>query len=323
MQGLLAWLNRRIRGDGRTGSTHERNSPDLAVIISEYNRGWVLETICRQIEAHWPASVEFVWTRRNRKITAPIPKARVYWFSHFQLLCTALNQNPDIRHGQLMVWYTHPSKPEISKEKLVDALNVCHAVIFACRLHRNAMVEAGVRPDICHVVLGGAERKYVGFASAYYERKNPELMEALIRSMPEEDFLLVGPKADSMETTERMWTRYSGFEQLAALPNFTYVEAEYRDYPKYYNQMKVFLSLSRLEGGPISLIEAMMCGCYVIATDTGFARDIFERSECGKCISTEVNLEQLHREIRARRPIEKPQQITWRHFAGQMYALSL
>jgi glycosyltransferase involved in cell wall biosynthesis len=308
---------------------------DLAVIISEYNRGWVLETICRQIEKHWPAAVEFVWTKRNRKITAAIPKARAYWFSHFQLLCTALDQHPHIRQAKLMVWYTHPSKPEITTTELVAALNKCHGVIFACDMHRQAMIQAGVRKGICHVVLGGADpeifypqahaqREFIGMASAYYQRKNPQLIEAVVRSMPEEQFLLVGPKPDSMGKKDRMWTNYPGFQQLTALPNFHYVESDYADYPQHYNRMKIFLSLSTLEGGPISLIEALLCGCQLIATDTGFAADVIQDATVGAVLPVNASPDEVCASIKSlskhRPPINAL--YTWENFTKRIFALS-
>tara|TARA_S200000501_G_C20598178_1_gene644676 strand:- start:506 stop:793 length:288 start_codon:yes stop_codon:yes gene_type:complete len=38
--------------------------------------------------------------------------------------------------------------------------------------------------------------------------------------------------------------------------------------------MKVFLSLSFLEGGPIPLLEAMMSNCFPVITDVGFCSDV-------------------------------------------------
>jgi glycosyltransferase involved in cell wall biosynthesis len=36
------------------------------------------------------------------------------------------------------------------------------------------------------------------------------------------------------------------------------------------------MSLSSLEGGPLPVIEALMSGCSVVATNTGFAQDLAE-----------------------------------------------
>lgn len=316
----------------------EQSAPalDIAFIISEYNRGWVLETICRQIARNWPETAEFVWTKKNRKITAPIPSARVYWFSHFQLLITALEQNPEVRQGRLMVWFTHPSKPEITEAQLVEALNQCHAVIFTCSIHHDDMVAKGVRPEIAHVVLGAADpevfhvrdtgpRDRIGFVSAYYERKNPELIEAIVRGMPEETFLLVGPQADSMGRTERMWANYPHFDRMRALPNLEYVEADYADYPQYYNRMKVYASLSSLEGGPISLIEALMSGCVPVITDTGFARDVLAEIGKGELVPVDSPAETVIQAIRRAEQLTMDSDLSgyrWHDFTQRLHQIS-
>ena len=38
--------------------------------------------------------------------------------------------------------------------------------------------------------------------------------------------------------------------------------------------MKIFVSLSVHEGGPLPILESMCCGAYPIVTNTGFAFDV-------------------------------------------------
>ncbi len=61
--------------------------------------------------------------------------------------------------------------------------------------------------------------------------------------------------------------------------NFEYLSIPYADYPAAYARMDVFLSISALEGGPIPLIEAMMCNLMPVVSDTGFAPDIIRHGE--------------------------------------------
>lgn len=274
---------------------------DLCFVISEYNRGWVLETICKRVETYYPGSTDWSWTRKNRSFTGEIANARRYWFSHFQLLLTCLKQFPWLKERELYVWYTHPSKDEIPLCDLVEALNYCHRVIFTCSLHRDEMLRYGVRPEIAEVVLGGADPELfkghtrgqgkVGFCSAYYPRKSPEIIMELVQRMPHCEFLLVGPQPDGMRTTERMWTNYPKFSELFALPNLEYVEAPYSDYPKYYAQMDVFVMPSRLEGGPIPLLEAMMCNVVPVSSRTGFAPDLIDDGQNGFLFNVEEPVE--------------------------------
>ncbi|MCC5835346.1 MAG: glycosyltransferase [Opitutales bacterium] len=274
-------------------SSRQAESPeiDLCFMISEYNRGWVLETICKEIERYWKGSTAWAWTRKNSSFTAKVPSARRYWFSHFQLLITCLKQFPWMRERDLMVWYTHPSKEEIPMQMVVDALNACKAVIFTCSINRDYMVSLGVRQEISHVVLGGADplqyrarergKGKVGFCSAYYPRKSPDLMLELIKAMPHREFLLLAPLSDGMETKERLWQSYERFDELQSLPNLEYVEAEYSEYADFYQRMDEFVMLSQLEGGPIPLLEAMMCNAVPVSNRTGFAPDLIEHGHNG------------------------------------------
>ncbi|MBW4441671.1 MAG: glycosyltransferase [Plectolyngbya sp. WJT66-NPBG17] len=65
-------------------------------------------------------------------------------------------------------------------------------------------------------------------------------------------------------------------------------EAAYQDYPLYYAQMDVFVSASKLGGGPIPLIEAMMCNVFPVASDTRFSTDIIRHGENGFIFDVEA-----------------------------------
>ena len=55
-------------------------------------------------------------------------------------------------------------------------------------------------------------------------------------------------------------------------------------------KFKVFLSLSNLEGGPIPLLDALSCGMYGVATDTGFARDVIKPDINGSVVKLPVDI---------------------------------
>lgn len=308
LESTPAWPPVFTNGQGVVASERRKRAKqegesELCFVISEYNRGWVLETICKRVESHYPGSTCWAWTRKNRSFTGDMPDSKRYWFSHFQLLLTCLKQFPWMKERELYVWYTHPSKEEIPLCDLVDALNLCHRVIFTCSLHRDEMLRYGVRPEVAKVVLGGAEPDRfrghvrgggkVGFCSAYYPRKSPEIILELVRRMPHREFLLIGPQADGMRTKERMWTNYPRFAELCGMPNLQYVEAAYSDYPKYYAQMDVFVMPSRLEGGPIPLLEAMMCNAVPVSSRTGFAPDLIEDEKNGFLFNVEEPVEAI------------------------------
>ena len=67
--------------------------------------------------------------------------------------------------------------------------------------------------------------------------------------------------------------------------NLILLSAKYKDYPYIYNLMRVFVSLSIHEGGPLPLLESMCCGCFPIVTNTGFAFDVTNTFQSCEMIS--------------------------------------
>ena len=78
----------------------------------------------------------------------------------------------------------------------------------------------------------------------------------------------------------------------------------------------LFLSLSKLEGGPIPLIESMRMGVIPVATDTGFARDIIAHGRNGVVIPNPPTAAQVHQAILVAidltdSPQDSVQHLTW------------
>jgi glycosyltransferase involved in cell wall biosynthesis len=174
----------------------------------------------------------------------------------------------------------------------------------------------GADPDLFTTHARG--KGVVGMCSGYQERKQPELMHRIIAAMPHRQFILLG----------RWWQRYARFEELCRLPNFQYWERPYSDYPKFYSSIDVFVSPSRLEGGPVPLLEAMMSNCVPVASRTGFAPDLIRHGENGFLFETDVPTSHVAALIDAafditadvRRTVED---YTWERTAGEVRQLLL
>ena len=259
---------------------------DLVLVVSERNRGWILETICREIARHHPGRTVIHYGVRA------LPKARTYFFSHYSLLDASIRRNPLLRLGCTFAFFTHPSHEAAASKRVARRLGQASAVISMSSTHAQALLAHGVPGDKVHVVVPGTDAELflpherhgagvVGLCSAYYPRKNPERIAALVRAMPERRFLLVG----------RGWPDWPGFSGLRAEPNFTYVEPEYKDYPRYYGAMDVFVSPSRLEGGPIPLLEAMMANVVPVCSRTGFGPDLIDHGINGFLFDVDSSVE--------------------------------
>lgn len=54
---------------------------------------------------------------------------------------------------------------------------------------------------------------------------------------------------------------------------------EHKDMPEYYNNIDVYVCVSRTEGHPDPVIEAMACGVPIISTDVGIVREMLGKKQ--------------------------------------------
>jgi glycosyltransferase involved in cell wall biosynthesis len=247
---------------------------DLCLVVPEDSRGWILEAVCNEIKNHFEGN-SVIATNLNH-----LPRARAYFFSHYHFYITALRKNPYLWDAPSVAWFTHPKDQDLCTPELHYALSK-PKIVTMCSMWRELLEKNGYKASQLSTVIGGADPEFflghhrgsgkVGLCSAYYERKSPERIYELIASRPQTEFILRG----------RGWKSSPLFEKLQRLPNFVYNEGGYEDYPAFYRQLDVFVSLSELEGGPIPILEAMMSNVVPVATKTGFAPDVIRHGENG------------------------------------------
>lgn len=253
---------------------------DVVFVTAPLNaKGWILDAICREIASRLPGAVVRLCSAGTK-----LPPSSRYFFSHYMYYIEALSLLSPAYRGQSFIFATHlePSKHGIDNAMLGKLLNGSDGVICMNRALSKELGRLGVAAHKLGVEVGAADpRQYqphvrspdgkVGFCSAFYERKSPDLVLDIVRRMPDRQFILLG----------RGWQKYSRFSELTSRNNFEYVETDYTNYPRYYAQMSVFVSAADLEGGPIPLLEAMMSNAVPVASRTGFAPDIIKHGRNG------------------------------------------
>lgn len=296
---------------------------DWAFVVHEKARGWILDAICREIGSRQPAS----WQMCYYPDTPPV--ARNLFFSHYALFEAFIADQPDlVENAKLFVWYTHPREENpLAVAKLLLAFDKVTKVIFACESNRQLWIERGLPEDKTAVVLGAADPQLfefhergsgvVGLSSAFYERKNPDALLRVIQLLPHRQFVLVG----------RNWNQYALFEEMKALPNFTYLTASYPDYPAIYATFDVFLSMSNLEGGPIPLVEAMMGNAVPVASRTGFAPDLIHHGENGFLFDLDAPASEIARLIESAFDLpgdirQSVEELSWDNFSAAVVNLA-
>ena len=112
------------------------------------------------------------------------------------------------------------------------------------------------------------EHSAVGFCGRYWDkhtyirRKNYQKVKDVALSLANSGIpvIVLGPNWDQLFDRNHQ--------------NILLLNTRYANYPPIYNLMKIFVSLSIHEGGPLPVLESMCCGAYPIVTNTGFAFDV-------------------------------------------------
>lgn len=289
---------------------------DLVFIVLEHGKGWILEAICKEIASYFPGRYCFHFLPYN------LPPSNAYFFAHYSFFAVCLQLNPSLRHSQSLVWYTHP-KGMMSDEELIRVLSQSTKVVSACSMHARLLVKCGLSAEKVTSVLGAADPDLfqphhrsngaIGFCTAYYQRKEPQRVLDIIRQLSHRKFILIG----------KNWHRYEKFSEMIALPNFLYFEIPYTDYPNYYKQMDVFVSPSRLEGGPIPLVETMMCNVFPVASNTGFAPDLITHGNNGFLFDVDAPIETICEFIEQAFEIKTDVRKTVEHLSWENFSMQI
>lgn len=104
--------------------------------------------------------------------------------------------------------------------------------------------------------------KLKSLGSHYWLRKSSILLHDLIAKLSSENYkiLIMGENWD--------------LSLLKANNKIHIVNPIYKEKPALLNDCKFFLNLSLIEGGPVTLLEALACGCMSISKDNGFSNQV-------------------------------------------------
>jgi len=258
---------------------------DHVFVIQTSNYRWILGHWVRQISRRLPGSSMIWWipisfTRSSifneilKKF--PLPKSRAYFFTQPTLFENYYRNMPKRLDGKSVVLYTHNDNSLGDDLHQVQVLSKCNKVHFMCSLDRDRLVNSGLAASKSRTILGAVdtncfkildlERKKnsILLSSKFGPRKGGDVLHELVKGMPDWTFTIFGTG----------WEEYIQNNGLDGHSNFSYILWDESARNRLMSTHSIFLSLSKLEGGPIPLIEALNCGMFAISTDTGFARDL-------------------------------------------------
>lgn len=237
---------------------------DLTLVIPPQNRGWILDKMAKVIGKAAEKKGMLVHYAYRYDL---IPPSKYAYCMHFSIVKCVAALNKQIE--KIGFHYTHKSS---TFDASVDSMKKCNAIVVSNERGYFDLVEAGIDETIIHTIPECAdidkfrphERTGTGailISAAYYPRKNPDLIMAIAKAMPERQFKILG----------KNWEHYPKYPELVSLDNMTILQnVPYEDYPEIYSSCDVFLSCSTLEGGgPVPLVEAMSANLVPVASNTG------------------------------------------------------
>lgn len=259
------------------------------VHISNWHTNWILAAIFResaQANGIRPAWRVYQTGRKDLinpkvvkgKITNLIGALNVY--AHQETYFSIFKKNPSqITSNRNRVYFTHFNEGQSLSQENIHSLMHCEKILVQNDGMKLYLESVGVEKQKIVKIPGAVDRtvyfpgleppdrEYVLFSGDFKYRKNPELVAQIIQRMPDIDFIIHG----------KNWQIFpNGF--FESMPNVLRLDFDISRQAKLMRSASAFVTLSYIEGGPYSVLEALASGTPVVATDTGFCREFINSS---------------------------------------------
>ena len=127
-------------------------------------------------------------------------------------------------------------------------------------------------------------KKYALIVGKYSERKNGETIKKIILNNPNIEFKIHGDG----------WNKF--FNNIV-LPNLRIYPFKKSKNAKLISEAGCLLSISEMEGGPITVLEALSCRIPVIGSKTGFIPEII-KGDTGMIVSNHLDFKEISKCLR-------------------------
>lgn len=173
------------------------------------------------------------------------------------------------------LWFTHKDGEFNSSE--IKALKKCDVIFLhskresakISRVCSSAQVVMLAAVDPSRFERSAIKGKRIVWIGTPAERKNPSLFLSIVNALPNEKFLLIG----------KGWMNSQYASRVSELLNLEYREVEGPIKVEDLDGCDLQLVTSRVEGGPMPLMECLAAGLMSVSTDSGFVREMFKAAE--------------------------------------------
>lgn len=307
-------------------------------------RGWILEGIVKESAKAIHNKITIIYIP-NRIIdylhVLNLFKYLIYKNANQSIL--VVNQNSFIEllnhkkiaigEGRIRIFFTHSS----NIEEFYDYFNKFSAYVEKILVMNNSsrlkLIELGVSKQKIVTIYGAIDSNvyhpltktqvmeysidpFVLIVGECKPRKNPRLIYEVIRYMEDTNFILHGSG----------WKSYLLENSLKIPNNVKIKEFRLADNPTLMRTASTYLSLSNLEGGPYTTLEALASGTPVVATNTGWNSE-FINSANGCLIENNFTIPDIASSIREAIRMKSecfsrsllPNFLSWRSLGQKIY----
>lgn len=306
-----------------------------AILLNSY-RGWIMEAIAKESAQaiSFRPNYKYLPSSRSELFNLSVMKSLIQKdFSNSLILgyetYLRILKLGTVDEESCNLYFTHLNYAIDS-----NLLNQFSQILVMNSQLKLTMTSQGVHEGKIQVVYGAVDKEvfkpikdyssqklglpdnFILVSSDCKPRKNPEKILNLVRYMPDTNFVIHGK---GWKTT---------FEkEFLELKNLNYFEFDYQIQPILMRTAAAFLSLSTLEGGPYSLIEALASGTPVVASRTGLSED-FLNSTNGFVVEHDSNLEEIalslrksvHLKIQVKGKDLTNRDVSWKTLGKSLYA---
>jgi glycosyltransferase involved in cell wall biosynthesis len=258
--------------------------PKVVLVMDPSHASWVIGGIFNDVSQFntrlFSSTILITNVRNKLSLTSllglytKISSTDILFFSSYTVLQNFKKYKPFAKNKKI-IWFTHLStKPS---QKFIEMLNETNQIFCHSEYDKNELSVLGVNTPICSIVgvvdpsrffskpIRGNKVVWIGTSVS---RKNPESFLEFAQQNPKINFKILGK---NWKEDTRL------FNILSKLSNIEYSEIDGPLKSEDFDNCSHYLMTSSIEGGPISLIEAVSAGMIPVCTKTGIAEEFLAR----------------------------------------------
>lgn len=275
----------------------------INIIIRPSYKSWVLGQLAQELQKRFKnlccKIVNIPLNRREIRSwngLIKLPKSDINLFLHHDLALIAIKKLwLSANNSNNIIYFTHLNSTEQEltyfqdyfKLLLVNNSKTRTTLELLGIIRPKILVHPNPTDDNLFFPYPNNPKKDVIFVGNYVPRKRPDLILKTIKANPELTFTLLG----------KNWRSSLELKELTGCRNFNFQDFQFSKYPANLRQHKVFCTLSDIEGGPVPLLESLISGLAVVATDTGTASDLIPIADASNILPINPDTTQITQAI--------------------------